>query len=145
MKKIKIIKRAAKNPRVLKNNDAYDGVLINWDGTVYDGVVNTDPTNTYEYRGEIVSGEYIAKKKIRASGMVVWELETLEGSKIIPATQQNKKHGGKKQMVAVQIHVGGRTWDGSHGCITVHPDFWFRIRAGWDDVMKVEITEEKNT
>ncbi len=142
--KITILKHQAENPKKLMNGDIYDSTLINHDGVKWDGVVNVDPTVTHDYHGEIEAGEYIARKKIRTSGMVVWELETKDGSKEIPATKPNKRHGGKKQMVAVQIHCGGRSWDGSKGCITIHPDFWQKIKLGWSDVIEVEIVENKN-
>ncbi len=141
--KIRIIKRAAKKPLKLENGDVYDGVLINIDGVTWDGVVNTTPSVFHDYDGEIEDGRYIAKKKIRANGMIVWELETIDGKKEIPATKANKRHGGKKIMKAVQIHVGGRLWDGSRGCITIHPDVWQKIRAKWPETLEVDIVSKK--
>ena len=141
--KITILKHKSKNPRKLKNGDVYDSTLINWDGVEWDGVVNVDPTVSHDYQGEIIAGNYIARKRIRTSGAIVWELETEEGKKEIPTTKPNKRHKGKSIMIAVQIHTGGRAWDGSHGCITIHPDAWYKIRKGWDDVIEVEIKETK--
>ncbi len=130
----------------LANGDRYDSKVTLFNEDYYNKAIcyaraNVDPTNSYNYKGEIEAGDYVAKMKVRKNGMTVWELETLDGKKEIPATKPNPLHGGKKVMVAVQIHSGGKAWDGSHGCITIHPADWYRLKETMDETVLVTVVD----
>lgn len=127
--KILVEKKKHPNPIVLKNGDAYDGLASVYDdnGKLLDTFhINTDATNTYN-GGEVASGEYIYRKYVKPNGRIVYNIYTKQGNNILPSTRPNPNHGGKKIIQAVQIHCGGRDWDGSHGCLTIHPLEWQRF------------------
>lgn len=145
MTTIRITKKGHDNPIVLANGDAYDGLLevLNDKGKIQATFhTNTDPTNTYN-GGEIAAGEYIYKKHVRTDGRIVYNLYTKDGSNILPSVKPNKNHKGKKIIQAVQIHCGGRMWDGSHGCITIPPTEWWAFRQSIEDEGVVIVIEKK--
>jgi len=149
LKRIFILKHACSNPLVLENGDKYDSILELYDGNkvVYmSHRVNVDPTNGYR-GGEISAGVYWGLKRKRDNGMTVIHLyadETLKNDKL-PSVKPNPNHNGAYVIQAVQIHVGGTKWDGSHGCITIHPIDWkyFERMIENDKNFIVEIKEAK--
>ena len=146
MKKIKIVKKASQTPILLKNGDKYDGVLQvldKDDKLLVELHCNTDPTNGYQ-GGEVAAGEYIAKRVTRRDGRTAYHLYTQDGSDILPSTRPNPNHNGKMVIQAVQIHIGGLNWDGSHGCITIPPAEFadFLAAMGGEKEATVEILEK---
>jgi len=144
--KVKITKQGAKKPIILANGDKYDGLFEVFDDNghlVLTTNCNTNPTVGYA-GGEVASGEYIYKKRARANGMIVFDILTKDGSNILPSIKPNPNHGGAKIIQAVQIHCGGKTWDGSHGCITIPPESWASVKQALGDSGIVQIIEKKN-
>lgn len=147
MTTIIVKKRAHPQPIRLPNGDAYDGLLEVLDeaGNAKASFhVNTDPTNNYN-GGEVAPGEYIYRKRVRVDGRIVYDVLTKDGGNILPSTKPNPNHGGKKIIQAVQIHCGGRSWDGSRGCLTLPPDEWWAFRQVIADegVVKILDTEKR--
>lgn len=144
--KIKITKKGAKKPITLVNGDKYDGLFEVFDENeklILTTNCNTDPTTGYA-GGEIAPGEYIYRKRVRVNGTIVYDILTKDGSNILPSIKPNPNHGGAKIIQAVQIHCGGRTWDGSHGCITIPPENWASIKQVLGNSGTVQIIEKKN-
>lgn len=145
MTTIRIIKKGHDKPVVLPNGDAYDGLLevLDEDGGVKASFhANTDPTAGY-HGGEVAPGEYIYRKRVRVDGRIVYDILTKDGINILPSTKPNPNHAGKKIIQAVQIHCGGRTWDGSRGCLTIPPDEWWAFRQSITDEGIVKILDNE--
>lgn len=124
--RIVVKKKKHPAPIVLANGDAYDGIATVYDNngkTLGEFHINTDPTNTYK-GGELASGEYIYKKHIRPNGRIVYNIYTKKGESVLPSVKPNPNHKGKPIITGVQIHCGGKDWDGSHGCLTIPPIEW---------------------
>lgn len=149
--KVVITKKASKKPLVLQNGDKYDGLFEIFDDNnnkIFECNCNTDPTANYK-GGEIACGEYIYKKRIRANGKVVFDILDKETkSNILPSEKENPNHRNKKIIQYVQIHCGGISWDGSYGCITIHPNDWQMVKNllkenGVVVIKKIEKNEKK--
>lgn len=128
VKRIFILKHGCSTPVRLANGDVYDSILELYENNKLLYVsyrVNVDPTNGYR-GGEISAGVYFGLKRKRDNGMTVihlYEDATMKNDKL-PSVKPNPNHDGAYVIQAVQIHVGGTKWDGSHGCITIHPADW---------------------
>lgn len=149
IKRIFILKHGCNNPIILENGDKYDSVLEIYDNNklIYVSYrVNVDPTNGYR-GGEVAEGTYWGLKRKRDNGMTVIHLYTDPTMKNdrLPSVKPNPNHNNAYVIQAVQIHTGGLKWDGSHGCITIHPsDFKFFERVIENDrEFIVEIKEAK--
>lgn len=153
-------------PLVLANGDTYDSLIkVTGDDGVYllktVPFVNTDSTTNYN-GGRLASGEYYAIKGPHGTAnpyTALWLFKTDNPSTIkshndvtdemqlLPSEIPNPNHNGDKVISYVHIHMGGLSWDYSHGCQTVCSnenlkDNWtpFIGLFGENEVVKVRLT-----
>lgn len=149
-----IIRRGnATQPARLPNGDIYDSTIDLYDraGThIYHcPLVNTDHTRSY--RGGILApGNYSGITGPHRGKFALWIFigrarrwqDVTEKQRTLPSMVANPNQQGRHEMKYINIHPGGRSWDWSHGCITIHPDHWPALIANWPEhgpMFKIEL------
>jgi hypothetical protein len=137
MKVLCIQRGKSSNPVILPNGDKYDSRLDMIDnGKIISSSekINTDPSITHP--GGILApdlyygiyhemfgypGVVFFKKDVDYSKIKTWTDLTVE-QRTFESTIPNPNHGNHPIITLVDFHIGSRSWDGSDGCPTYHPD-----------------------
>lgn len=147
----------------LENGDEYDSEIRIYDYTgqmLYRGVCNVDSSKKYPDRKiEIINIDYLAicfYRKIDQKALLIycaddkidknikhyWQVPSK--CKRLPTKEPNPIHNNENWAENILIHSGGLTWDGSAGCITIHPKDYKKFMSCFIENEKVKVMKRKD-
>jgi len=102
---------------------------------------NVDSSNRLPYKVELQTGEYMGICGIYHDKKAIYLYEKVfddvmqkwycifdyPAARIHKCIQENPNHSNLKVITDLLIHCGGFNWDGSHGCLTLHPEQWSKF------------------